>query len=436
MIFGVSIIVMLLPLIITPGVFFAFDITPKIAVLVLGTCVMLCFANQNIKRIQGMARTSCGRWFLGLLALQWVFLAVAAALSLSRGLSLHGSGWRRFGFLTQTCVLLVGLLVGAWISEHRPRIQTILRMCVGAGGVGAAYGVFQYFGWDPLLSPKSYQAGEDVFMIVRPPGTLGHADYFAAWLVAVFFAGLALAPMEESRWARVSARAIAALAAVATLLSGTRSALLGLAAGIVVYVLVRRPRITRRFVALAAAGVACLALFFVSHAGTSLGARVPWCAGDSRAARAFFGGVTHSPWPRGGRGLDSVPRHFPLSSPRFNLWIWRALFRTFITNHRITCSWMPSPLRALLVCWRYWRSRFSGFMCQPGSAGSSGRLWSQVGPACLSVISSSFSLLPLRRTSTCGLRCCREALRIQIRLKRRRFPGGLGLCMRRRSRRV
>ena len=280
MIFGVAIIAMLLPLIITPGVFFAFDITPKIAVLVLGTCVMLCFAKQNIKRVYGMARTSCGRWFLGLLALQWISLAVAAALSLSRGLSLHGSGWRRFGFLTQTCVVLVGLLAGAWISEHRLRIQTILRMFAGAGVVGAAYGVFQYFGWDPLLSAKSYQAGEDVFMIVRPPGTLGHADYFAAWLVAVFFAGLALAPMEKPGWARASARAIAVLAAVATLLSGTRSALLGLAAGIVVYVLVRRPRITRRSVALGAVGVACLALFFVSPAGTRLRARVQWSAAD------------------------------------------------------------------------------------------------------------------------------------------------------------
>lgn len=315
MIFGVAIIAVLLPLIITPGVFFAFDITPKIAVLVLGTCVMLCFAKQNIKRVYGMARTSCGRWFLGLLALQWISLAGAAALSLSRGLSLHGSGWRRFGLLTQTCLVLVGLLAGTWISEYRPRIQTILRMFAGAGVFGAAYGIFQYFGWDFLLSAKSYQAGEDAFMIVRPPGTLGHADYFAAWLVAVFFAGLALAPMEKARWVRASARAIAILAAVATLLSGTRSALLGLAAGIVVYVLVRRPRITRRSVALATVGVALLVLFFVSPAGTRLRARVQWSASDLRGGarlllwRDSLTMAAQRPWT--GFGPETFSVEFP-----------------------------------------------------------------------------------------------------------------------------
>jgi len=315
MIFGVAIIAVLLPLIITPGVFFAFDITPKIAALVLGTCVMLCFAKQNIKLIYGMTRTACGRWFLGLLALQWISLAVATALSLSRDLSLHGSGWRRFGFLTQTCVILVGVLTAAWISEHPPRIQTILRMSVGAGAVGAAYGIFQYFGWDPFISAKSYQAGEDVFMIVRPPGTLGHADYFAAWLGAAFFAGLALAPMEKAGWARASAWAIAGLAAVATLLSGTRSALLGLAAGIVVYVLVRRPRITRRSVALAAAAVACLVLFFVSPAGTRLRARVQWSTEDLRGGarlllwRDSLTMAAQRPWT--GFGPETFSVEFP-----------------------------------------------------------------------------------------------------------------------------
>jgi len=209
-----------------------------------------------------MARAPFGRWFLGLLAAQWISLTVAAMLSSSGALSLNGSSWRRFGLLTQTCLILVGLLVTAWISEDRSRIRTVLRMCVGAGAAGALYGIFQYFGWDPLLSASAYQAGEGAFMIVRPPGTLGHADYFAAWLVAVFFAGLALAPMEDRHWQRATARAVAGLAAIAILLSGTRSALFGLAIGILVFVLARRPRITRRSVALAAAGATCVALFF------------------------------------------------------------------------------------------------------------------------------------------------------------------------------
>src|SRR4051794_29284192 len=108
---GVALIAIVLPLIVTPGLLFSFDITPKIAALVLGTCAMLWFCKQNVNRISAMARVSAGRWFLWLLAAQWISLAVAAALSSSRASSLNGSGWRRFGLLTQTCLVLVAIFV-------------------------------------------------------------------------------------------------------------------------------------------------------------------------------------------------------------------------------------------------------------------------------------------------------------------------------------
>ena len=279
--FGLALITVLLPLIIAPRVSLFFDITPKIAALILGTCLMLWFCKQNVNRIRAMARAPSGRWFLGLLAAQWISVAVAAALSSSRDLSLNGSTWRRFGLLTQTCLILVGLFVAAWISEDRSRIRTVLRMCVGAGAAGALYGIFQYFGWDPLLPANAYQAGEDAFRIVRPPATLGHADYFAAWLVTVFFAGFALAPMEDGRWRRAAARATAGLSALAILLSGTRSAMLGLIVGILVFMMAQRPRITTRSAALAAAGAACVALFFFSPAGARLRARAHWSVDDA-----------------------------------------------------------------------------------------------------------------------------------------------------------
>lgn len=313
--FGLALIAVLLPLIITPGVSFSFDITPKIAALVLGTCVMLWFCEQNVNRVRAMTRAPFGRWFLALLAAQWVSLAVAAALSSSRSLSLNGGAWRRFGLLTQTCLILIGLFVAAWISEDRSRIRTVLRMCVGAGAGGAVYGIFQYFGWDPLLPASAYQAGEGAFTIVRPPGTLGHADYFAAWLVAVFFAGLTLAPMEEQRWRRAVTRVAAALAAVAILLGGTRSALLGLAIGILVFVLTGRPRITRRSVALAAVGAACVALFVVSPPGARLRARVHWSIEDAWGGarpllwRDSLTMALQRPWT--GFGPETFSREFP-----------------------------------------------------------------------------------------------------------------------------
>jgi putative inorganic carbon (HCO3(-)) transporter len=315
MTFGVALIAVLLPLIITPGVSFSFDITPKIAALILGMCEMLWFCKQNVNRVRAMLRVPLGRWFVGLLAAQWVSLAVAAALSSSRAVSLNGSAWRRFGFLTQTCLILVALLVAAWISEDRSRVRTVLRMCVGAGAVGALYGIFQYFGWDPLLPARAYQAGEGAFMIVRPPGTLGHADYFAAWLVAVFFAGLALAAMEGLPWQRSAAWAASGLAAIAILLGGTRSALLGLAIGVVALVLARPPRMTRRSVALAAAGAACVALFFFSPAGAKLRARVHWSIEDTWGGarlllwRDSLTMAAQRPWT--GFGPETFSREFP-----------------------------------------------------------------------------------------------------------------------------
>ena len=107
-----------------------------------------------------------------------------------------------------------------------------------------------------------------------PPGPLGHADYFATWLVTVFFAGLTLNPMEESRAARITVRAGTGLVVFAVLLSGTRSALLGVLTGTAVYMMFWRPRVTRQTVLMVAAAAISVVLFFISPAGALLRARV------------------------------------------------------------------------------------------------------------------------------------------------------------------
>src|SRR5207244_2672258 len=101
-----------------------------------------------------------------------------------------------------------------------------------------------------------------------PPGTLGHADYFASWLLFVAFFGLTL----ESR----SARAVSVLAALAILLSGTRSALLGLLVGAIVLLILRRSRIGARAALLALVFAGGLTGFFFSPAGSKLRARLHW----------------------------------------------------------------------------------------------------------------------------------------------------------------
>src|SRR6202023_555708 len=110
-----------------------------------------------------------------------------------------------------------------------------------------------------------YQAGEAPFTIVRPPGTLGHADYFGAWLVIIAFFSLALERMEQTRGAKVAALIATALVAFAIVLSGTRSAILGLLIGAIVFVIARRPRVRARAVGFSLASLAAFSLFFFSE---------------------------------------------------------------------------------------------------------------------------------------------------------------------------
>jgi len=272
----------LVPLLIVPGVLAYFDITPKIAILLCGTALMLLHSSANAYNIRTLLRCFAGRWLAGLLGAEWLAFAIASALSSNRELSFGGGLWRRFGLVTETALLLFAMLAAGWLARDAGRVRILLRAAVASGGAAACYGIAQYFGWDPLLPAQAYQVGEGILTIVRPPGTLGHADYFAAWLVVVVFLGLALARLETARFWRIAAQAASGLAAIAIVLSGTRAALLGTALGGVVMLLARRQRIGIRIGAIGLACAACLLLFFFAPAGAKLRARLHWSKEDAQ----------------------------------------------------------------------------------------------------------------------------------------------------------
>jgi O-antigen ligase len=272
----------LVPLIITPGALAYFDVTPKIAFLLLGAALILLYRSENLRNVSATLRSVAGRWFAILLVAEWLSSGLATAFSTHPSLSLNGSNWRRFGFLSETGLLLFVLLAAAWLAADRRNILTLLRATSAAGALASCYGVAQYFGWDPLLPAKSYQAGEGPFTIVRPPGTLGHADYFAAWLVVIVFFSLALERLEETRWGKTAALSATAVAAAAIVLSGTRSAVLGLLIGALVFGIAGRIRIRAGATALALAGLAAFGLFFFSTPGAKLRARLHWSLDDVR----------------------------------------------------------------------------------------------------------------------------------------------------------
>jgi O-antigen ligase len=311
----VPLVVALVPLVITPRLLSYFDITPKIAILLFGVSLGLLYRRENERNLRVLLGTRAGLWFVALLAAAWLAAAIATAFSLHPALSLNGGNWRRFGLIAWTALLLFTLLAAAWLAVDPKNIRTLLQAACASGALASLYGIFQYFGWDPLLPATAYQAGEGAFTIVRPPGTLGHADYFAAWLVVIVFFGLALVRLEQERWRKFAAGAASVLAIAAIVLSGTRAALLGLIVGAIVFAIAGRRRIGKSAVAIGLASLAAVALFFVSPAGVKLRARLHWSLEDARGGarpllwRDSLRMSTHR--PIAGFGPESFATEFP-----------------------------------------------------------------------------------------------------------------------------
>jgi len=336
-----ALVVALVALILTPGYAFYFDITPKVVVLLAGTALCLAaaplfFPRTISKRPLAYTRGSASndraepqppgsgvfhgavlRSFSLLLILNLLSLALSTALSSRPGLSLFGSNWRRYGSLIQTTILLFAWLVAITCAGRPERVKTLLRGIAIAGALSSLYGIAQYVGWDPLLPSAAYHVGEGIFTIVRPPGTLGYASYFATWLLMVVFLTFALRALEERPAWRRFAVAVALLAGFAMWLTGTRAALLGLAVGGVVWITISKARATRRTVAWAAIVILAGAAFYYSPAGHQMRSRSRWFAEDP------WGGVRGPLW------LDSLhmatrklgagygPETFTAEFPRF-----------------------------------------------------------------------------------------------------------------------
>ena len=278
-----SAVIGLLALIITPGLLFYFDVTPKIVVLLLGSAITLpgCAWAGTISRKGAIPEQ---RWFGILLVFNLLSLGLSTALSQTPALSLFGTNWRRFGLATHAAVMLFAWLVASHTAGDRSRIRTILRGIVIAGGLSSVYGICQYFGRDPILPSGGYHIGEGFWTIVRPPGTLGYVSYFATWLVFATFLSMASASMESGGLWRRAAHAVTALCALATIFTGTRAAMLGLVLGFAAKLFFDRkkgePLRFARPLGVAAIVLAAGTAFYFSPAGQNLRTRARWFSED------------------------------------------------------------------------------------------------------------------------------------------------------------
>ncbi len=274
----VAAVLALAPLVILPGSLLYFDVTPKVAVVLLGTAAVLLLGSGPPSD-----RTGATGWFRMLLVVQAASLLLSTALSTQRWLSVTGTNWRRFGLVTQlSAVVFVWLFARCMAADPAMRVLQILRLIAACGALAAFYGILQYFGWDPWLPASFYHIGEGMWTIVRPPGTLGHAVYFANWLLYAFFAGVGLLLAERTRTRRLLGATACAMCSLAIVLSGTRAAVVGLAAGAVFLLFRVRRRLCLRAFGATALLLAGLAVFYFSAPGQKLRARVRWSLEDPR----------------------------------------------------------------------------------------------------------------------------------------------------------
>jgi O-antigen ligase len=300
---------LLLPLLITPGLLFHFDITPKIVILSLMVAGCLALPGEISAGLAALWNRRSGRWLCALAAAQVFWYAIVTALSSRPWFSLLGSNWRRMGLLTVLALCALAVLAAGHLSAKPEAMFAILRAFVVAAIVASVYGILQYFGIDPLQATSAYHAQAGDSTIVRPPGTLGHADYFGWWLAIALFCAVGLARMETGVWKWLALFACV-MSGAAIVLSGTRSAILAVAAGFLLQFKPNRKHLL--------AGLVCvvvLVAFYFSPAGTNLRARVRWSSDEP------IGGARPLLWrdslrmsaarPWAGFGPETFPAEFP-----------------------------------------------------------------------------------------------------------------------------
>lgn len=268
-------LVFLLPLLILPGFLFHYDITPKVVLLSLAVAACCALPRQIAHGVAALWNKRSGRWFCLLAGAQTAWYGLASALSARPWFSLLGSSWRRMGFMTVIALCAVAVLTAAHLSKKPEVLSGILRAFVLAAIVVSGYGILQYFDIDPLQNAAGYHARAGESTIVRPPGTLGHADYFGWWLSIAFFCAIASARVEK-RWWRRGAFAASVLCVIAIMLSGTRSAVLALAIGAIPLAASSRWKPQRGHALAGLAMIVLISAFYASPAGTRIRARVRW----------------------------------------------------------------------------------------------------------------------------------------------------------------
>jgi O-antigen ligase len=306
-------VLFLMPLVLAPRLLFYYDVTPKVTLLFAGAALAGATTLKTFDSVRALAGTRTGRTWLAAVALWMGANVLAAFFSPYPELAWHGSNWRRMGLVSQFALVLLAIWTAAVVRDA-PARKVLFRAMTLTGLLASVYGIVQFFGWDPLIRPSAYRAGEGIFQIVRPPATFGHSDYFAAYLLWPVFSALGSLRVEQSRSWRYLAGLATGGGTGAIILSGSRGALLGLLTGGIACLFLLRPRLSS-LLRCGVIGAVILAALFFTPAGQPLRARLHWIGEDRTGGarlllwRDSLTMAAHRPWI--GVGPDNFVAEFP-----------------------------------------------------------------------------------------------------------------------------
>lgn len=262
-----------------PGWLLRFDVTPKVVAVLAATAVAALFPGAWFPGLRAAWRQPQTRLLLAGLATALLALFISTASSTRPELSWGGTQWRAMGFPVASALLIWSVIALAWSSTSSKGATLVQRWTAAASIPISLYAIGQYFGFDPLTAPETYQASAAQWDVIRPPGTLGHSGYLGVYLAVTLFWAGASRRQSTTTWRGVLLVAMAA-AATALLLSGSRGALVGVVAGCGWLLIRRRELFGRRLFAGVALGMLLAAGFVLSPAGTRLRTRIQWSLED------------------------------------------------------------------------------------------------------------------------------------------------------------
>lgn len=259
-----------MPWLVAPAVFMYFDAAARAVCLLSIAGVFIIQAGSFATLFQDLLSRRNGRLFVILVVAFAISCIVSALLSPHRELAFFGTGWRRLGAVSWIAILASALWAAADLSTHPEHLTTMLRVIAVPGLAVSLYGISQYLGWDPILHADRVQFS----MRFRPPGTFGNPTYFANYLIYVIFAAIGLVYADSIKVWRIIGWITIIIAAFAVLLTGTRSAILGVALGSAILMVQLRPKVGILAVSLAVLLGLAVTGFVWSPAGGKLRDRI------------------------------------------------------------------------------------------------------------------------------------------------------------------